>query len=64
MWRNFLNVTLGSGTGDFTLPLWIQSARAYQTRTVQIVNGAYGVTEKAMGFDMTLVSCSLDVRNL
>jgi hypothetical protein len=63
-WRSFLRDTLGDGTGEFTMPVWIESASAYQTRTVQIVNGSAGVAEKKQGFNLTLVTCSLDVRNL
>lgn len=63
-WRAFLRDTLGDGTGEFTMPVWIESTNSYETRTVQIVNGAYGVSEKKQGHNLTLVSCNLDVRNL
>ncbi|KMO20385.1 hypothetical protein [Methylobacterium platani] len=64
VWRAFLRDTLGDGTGEFTMMVWIQSARAYQTRTVSIVGGSDAVAEKSAGFDRTLVTCNLDVRNL
>lgn len=64
VWRAFLRDTLGDGTGEFTLMTWVQSARAYQPRTVNIVGASNGVAEKLVGFDRTLVTCNLDVRNL
>ncbi|CAO4179408.1 Phage tail protein [Methylorubrum aminovorans] len=64
VFRNFIASTLGEGAAEFTLPLWIESAQAYQTRTVMIREGAGGISERKLGFDRTLVSCVLDVRNL
>lgn len=62
--RSFVADTLGDGAAEFVLPLWIETAGDYQNRTVMIREGAGGITERKIGFDRTLVSCVLDVRNL
>ncbi|KQO87342.1 hypothetical protein ASF33_02410 [Methylobacterium sp. Leaf92] len=62
--RDFVAHTLGDGAAEFVMPIWIESAQAYQNRTVMIREGASGISERKMGFDRTLVSCVLDVRNL
>lgn len=61
--RSFVADTLGDGAGEFVLPLWIEPAGDYQNRTVMIREGAGGISERKLGFDRTLVSCVLDVRN-
>jgi hypothetical protein len=62
--RSFVTNDLGDGTAEFDMPIWIASAGAYQTRTVQIRGGTSGIAEKPQGVDQTLVSCTLDVQGL
>ena len=62
--RAFVAGDLGDGTAEFTMPVWIETAQAYQPRTVLIRDASAGIQERKLGPDRTLVSCSLDVRNL
>lgn len=64
IFHDFVAITLGDGAAEFKLPTWIEAAQAYQDRTVMIREGAGGISERKLGFDRTLVSCVLDVRNL
>ena len=64
VFRDFVARTLGDGAAEFVMPIWIEAAQAYQNRTVLIREGAGGISERKLGFDRTLVSCVLDVRNL
>jgi len=63
IFRQFL-IDLGDGAAEFTMPVWVQTAQAYQNRTVQIRGGANGVAEEGHGLTDTKVSFILDVRNL
>ncbi|KMO34329.1 hypothetical protein [Methylobacterium aquaticum] len=64
IWQSFLVDTLGEGAAEFTMPVWIATTRTHQPRTVQIKDGANGVSEKPFADTKTLVSFTLNVRNL
>ncbi len=64
VFRSFVADTLGDGAAEVVMPIWIEPASSYQDRPVMIREGAAGVSERKIGFDRTLVSCVLDVRNL
>ncbi|WP_018261883.1 hypothetical protein [Methylobacterium sp. WSM2598] len=64
VFHEFVADMLGEGTGEFTIPLWIETAGTYQSRMVQIVGASSGIAEKKVGLERTLVTCQLDVRNL
>lgn len=64
VFRSFIANTLGDGAAEFVMPVWSEPAGDYLSRTVMIREGAGGISERKLGFDRTLVSCVLDVRNL
>lgn len=61
---NFVNFEIGEGTAEFTMPVWISRANAYENRLVQIKDAAEGVSYEPLGVDDTLASFTLEVRNL
>lgn len=64
LWRDFLWNQLGDGAAEFTMPVWNASQQQYVNRLVQIKDGAEGVSEQPFADDQTLVTCTLNVRNL
>ena len=61
---DFVNYELGNGTAEFSMPVWIASANEYQPRIVQIKDAVEGVSIEPLGVDDSLVSFTLNVRNL
>jgi hypothetical protein len=62
--RQFVIGTLGEGTAEFQMPVWIAQARTYTARTCTIHDAVEGITEEPFADDKVLVGFTLDVRNL
>lgn len=60
----FVNNEIGEGTGEFTMLVWVSAENQYAPRLVQIKDAVEGISYEPFGAEDTLVSFSLNVRNL